>query len=317
MGLNLDIDAPLADSLKQAGARWLDKGAMQLQHGRDGGRVHEARKAFKRFRSLLRLMRAGLADEDFVALDRCIRDIARSLSGARDAQAMIEAAEGLRAGLDVPAAALDRLKLLLEAHRQKLPPDAAPGRACVKSLRRLKRSFAAAPLSADGFDIVATGFAGVYMAGRKGMRRAATGGAEERHDWRKDVQRHWRHLQFLEGVWPKAMRPQAILARDLSATLGNDHDLTILREFIHRNRDALDGWGPALQRACRLRQKRLADRAFIQGARLYAEKPKALARRIGAYWRTAVFMDELEKREQHATREGAPSVQLRLVKQEP
>ena len=51
--------------------------------------VHETRKALKRLRALLRLLRAELGEETFARENAALRDIAARLAGARDAEVML------------------------------------------------------------------------------------------------------------------------------------------------------------------------------------------------------------------------------------
>src|SRR5690349_15921306 len=60
----------------------------------DAQAVHDFRKAMKRWRALLRLLQPCLGDEA-QRLRAQARDFARALSGARDAQAALEAIEDL------------------------------------------------------------------------------------------------------------------------------------------------------------------------------------------------------------------------------
>jgi hypothetical protein len=55
-----------------------------------GKAVHEARKAFKRLRALLRLARDELGDEVYQRENTVFRDAGRELSGVRDAAVLVE-----------------------------------------------------------------------------------------------------------------------------------------------------------------------------------------------------------------------------------
>ncbi|MEA2297262.1 MAG: hypothetical protein QOF77_198, partial [Solirubrobacteraceae bacterium] len=57
--------------------------------------VHEARKSIKKTRALLRLVRPGLPKRVYRSENRTLRDAARLISGARDADVMVETVEKL------------------------------------------------------------------------------------------------------------------------------------------------------------------------------------------------------------------------------
>jgi hypothetical protein len=70
-------------------------------------------------------------------------------------------------------------------------------------------------------------------------------------------------------------------AHDLADLLGDHHDLAVLAEDL-RTRDVLDP--DAIRALIGRRQDELLRRARAIGARLYAEKPKAVGKRLAAYW---------------------------------
>lgn len=58
--------------------------------------IHEARKRFKKIRTLLRAMRHELGSATFKAENVFFRDIAQSIGAVRDAQALLECLGKLR-----------------------------------------------------------------------------------------------------------------------------------------------------------------------------------------------------------------------------
>src|SRR2546423_6434486 len=90
-------DAALGEALKAIARDMLSEARMVLgaQDKPDAVAVHDYRKAMKRWRSLLRLLQPLLGNGCCRRLRLEARDSARELSGARDAQAAIEALEDL------------------------------------------------------------------------------------------------------------------------------------------------------------------------------------------------------------------------------
>ncbi len=70
---------------------------------------------------------------------------------------------------------------------------------------------------------------------------------------------------------------------ELTELLGDHHDLAVLAEDLG-GRPELGDRAP-FEAAIERRQEQLLDAALELGARLYAEKPKAFAKRIERYWR--------------------------------
>src|ERR1017187_822783 len=86
--------------------------------------THDARKALKRVRALLRLVRTGLGVKIYRQENRSFRKVARSLSPRRDAEVLLQTLTKLgRQHHDKPArAAISKLgKVFLSRHKELLP----------------------------------------------------------------------------------------------------------------------------------------------------------------------------------------------------
>lgn len=109
---------------------------------------------------------------------------------------------------------------------------------------------------------------------------------EELHEWRKRVKEHWYHVQLLRHTWPPMMKAYAGVLEDLSHTLGDHHDLFVLRGIVAGSpRDF--GRTPAVLKLLDTideRQRELEQRAAEIGSRVYAEKPDAWLARMRNYW---------------------------------
>jgi hypothetical protein len=161
----------------------------------------------------------------------------------------------------------------------------------VGAFRKAQKALEALPLGHLAFGDVLAGFGQTYRRGRKQFAQISANSADDEgfHELRKLVQQHWRHLQLLSNAWPKALRPQIALARELAETLGKDHDIAVLAAFVRDNADRIgDAKGVAAYlRLCAKRQGKLRARADLLARRLYAEKPKAICERLQTYWETA------------------------------
>ena len=302
MAYRLKPGRQISRSVRKIGTEQIDHvlAKFSAKGSRDSA-VHEARKAMKRLRALLHLIKPALPKGVFAANEARVKTIARSLAGARDARAMIETVRKLEA-LD-GAAKVAPVSAALHAHLQAKCAEAEQGLngSGVNQLRKLlkeaKAEFAQLSLEQDEFAVIAATLEKDYRSARRAFSRAYRVGEDEAfHDWRKYVQRHWRQLLLVAPSWPKAMRPHVVLARNLSEILGEDHDLSVLGGIVKAQGDEL-GTSDAIAAylsLCYSRQAELRHVAHDLGTRLLAEKPGSLARRISAYWATAENFDDEE-----------------------
>ena len=92
---------------------------------------------------------------------------------------------------------------------------------------------------------------------------------------------------MLRDAAPSVLCPLADQLDELSENLGNDHDIAVLVALL----DALpDDYGTPsdvahIRELARRRQDELRTAAIRVGATIYAESPKAFARRIARYWK--------------------------------
>lgn len=300
MAYRLKPGRQISYSVRKIGVEQIDRilAKFSVKEGRANA-VHEARKAMKRLRALLHLIKPAMPKGTFAANEARVKMIARSLSGARDAQAMFETAcklEGHEAAPKVAAvSAALRANLQAKCAEAELGLDGSGTNQLRKLLKEAKSSFAQLTLEDDEFAVVAATLEKDYRKARRAFERAyRLDEDEEFHEWRKYVQRHWRQLVLVAPSWPRAIRPHVALARQLSEVLGEDHDLSVLAGIVKAHGDEL-GASDAVEAylsLCRTRQTELRRLAHDLGARLLAEKPSSLSRRVSAYWATAESFDD-------------------------
>ncbi len=298
MAYRLKLDQDIEASVSKIGREQLARAIKELTAAseRPGvSAVHETRKCLKRARALVRLVKPGLAPAVFRKLDGELRDVGRSLAAARDAEILSATVGELRHTASGPeTAALAAVEEHLAAAATRASGTGAAGDASVEaaiaSLADMSQSFKKLELKPDGLSCVEQGLALGMKQARRSMAEAYTAGTSEAfHEWRKTVQRHWRHMQLLSRAWPAMFDARVGLARQLSQTLGLEHDLTILRHHIDAlpNSVLAPGETDALQRLIVRRQNELRGAARHQGAILLSEKPKAFAHHIAAIWKAA------------------------------
>lgn len=265
--------------------------------------VHTVRKRCKELRALIRLV--GPAFADAKAENRAYRDIARSLSGQRDAQVMAETFEALVAGRieTLDAGAVEAVRTAL---RQRAAPeeggDLGEALAAARvALAEARLRALAWSLDARGWNALAEGLEATYRDARREMRKAlATEDGRLMHEWRKDAKYHYNQLGIVRPLWPKVLKRVVKEADGLAENLGAHHDLEVLADWLERRGRRLggpDAVGP-LVALCRARQEEIVRKARSAGERLFAEKPPAFARRMKGYW--SVWRREPERVEEPA-----------------
>ncbi|PYE84826.1 CHAD domain-containing protein [Pseudoroseicyclus aestuarii] len=250
--------------------------------------VHEARKAVKKTRGLLRLIRGGFSD--YKAQNDHLREAGRLLSSQRDRAVLLETFER------VSAAHADRLdRRRLTPLRRQLTEDreAADGTADIEeridrfrgALQDIHDSAAHWHIKPKGWSAIEPGLARSYERAQTAMRQAERSrDAEALHDWRKRVKDHWYHTRLLSLLWPEGMKSHRKAARTLADLLGQHHDLDAFEPRL-RQAELADGPKQALMQAVWDERALIEERAFALGPRLLAESPEALAARWKRLWK--------------------------------
>jgi CHAD domain-containing protein len=311
----------LAPGLRRMAVEQADMALEQLaaaDHGDARRAVHEARKAIKRLRTIVRLLEGELGAQGSAREHDALRAAAAALAGARDAEVMLATLDRL-VGLDRKRlsgrAGVVSLRLQLaqdrdEAERWVLAPD---NRLRVSEELRLFRGRASGwQLASDaGVGAVEPGLRKIYRQGRQRFRRAAgkRGGRVRRmHQWRKRVKDLRYAAEVLQRRDPGAKHAGSSRARRrakremrwlrrlgkrtdrLGEVLGEEHDLAVLSEWI-RLHGAAAGAGSGTRRLLRKmiarRRRKLCRRALGEGMKLYERKPRRFLRRAARAYRRA------------------------------
>lgn len=289
MSYRIDAGLPLTIEVRRVAAEEIDGALRHLAdaHVDPDKALHGCRKRLKSLRALLRLVRSG--DRAFVRRENArYRDVSARLSGLREAAALIETVDRLAAaypdrttgGALIPAR--DKLVLrrnaLLEGGMDLAATVDAATKACKAGMRRLdKLSLPDQPESAA--DVLADGARKTLRRARKALRRLdKDGDATDFHDLRKAVKAHTMHLSLLKTLWPPPVRAQRKAFDALGESLGELHDIFVLRALIEDERRPLGD--PAetrlLARLAGRSEKALKKACLAEADRLLGDKPPAL-----------------------------------------
>jgi hypothetical protein len=319
-------DEPIAEGLRQVILGQLDLAIALLEDdpaataraAAGESTVHETRKALKRLRALLALLRGELSrdgepdgwesrgpesdagESRYVRERNALRECARRLAGARDAEVMVDTLEALWQRHP----ALGRRQAVLALHAQLVAErDAAASgiedpqlRAAVAGeLRAVRARVDAWELRERGFELVAPGLERVYRQGRRGLRVARRRrDVEALHTWRKRVKDLRYAAETLDRASPAEssrdrgrdaahVRRIARRADRLGEMLGEEHDLALLAQGVRARSERFADEGRTRKRllkAIARRRKQLRKRALRDGERLYRRGPRRFVRRM-------------------------------------
>ncbi|MBP2295266.1 CHAD domain-containing protein [Azospirillum rugosum] len=301
MGYCIRRDEPVADGIRRIALEQIDKAVRSLaepEEGRHKG-VHEARKACKKLRALLRLARGALGAEAYRRENLFVRDAQRELSAVRDTAAIIESLDKLTAHFadQLDGQAFARLRAtLVERCRaieaEQMDKGDMPARVA-KQLDGARERIAAWHLSGKGngktngkgMAMLRPGLHRVYRDGRQLFRALDAGSdAHAWHDWRKQVKYFWYHTRILCPLWPGPLDALSDELERVSDLVGHDHDLVVLRD-IAASSDLDATTAEALAALVERRCRELRHEAMPIGLRLYADRPSDVVDRFGVYWK--------------------------------
>jgi CHAD domain-containing protein len=290
MAYRLQPDESVPDELRRCAGEQLDRAIDELTTGvadHPVEAVHEARKALKKTRSLLRLGRGALDPDERRRDNAAIRQAGRRLSDARDAEVMLEAIDKLadRFAGRLPQATFDAIRrhLAPEHHLDSGLTDQV-----ADELKAVRARVEHASSRATGWKALEPGLRRSYARGRSALEKARSHPTVENlHEWRKRTKDLWYHLRLLGPFAPGIIGGAAKDARKLSRRLGDDHDLAILHAALERDAGDLRVDVDAVLELIDHRREQLQAEAIALGQRLYAEPPKAFVERMRRYWKAS------------------------------
>lgn len=294
MAYEFQIDESLSAGVRRVAHEQFDDALGLLEQPAEHGietAVHRARKACKKVRGLVRLVRPAMGD-DYHRANVAVRDAARELSSLRDAHALLATFDDLvaahptvltaRSARSVRSALAHRADA---ASRELTGSDQRLLRA--RHLLTAERDRVARWALSDDVDIVAGGVAKTYARGRALLAECLDEATDERlHQWRKRTKYSWYHVRLLRPCAPSVLGPLGARLHDLSDGLGDDHDLAVLGAQLTAAPDDFGGAAVVTETIGVLAGRRadLQRRSRSLGVRLYVEPPEAFAERVAGYW---------------------------------
>lgn len=283
--VGIGVHEPLGPALARIAAGQFDRitAGLRMNPDRDAA-VHEARKALKRLRALLRLVRDHLGEGVFREEDVVLRDLGRRLAAARDARTCIDTLHAL-----VP----DRCEVLEE----RLADDHRAASALLLTDTDLMAQLLTTAKCArerwvtrlpglvrDEFAAISPGLRRTYRRGRKRMGRALDRPTDEAfHEWRKEVKHLRYQMESLRPIDPLAFSGVIAALDSLGEVLGTEHDHTVLGWVVGRE-GSHGGEAARVLELLQARKAELRTSAVPLAKRVYSAKAGEFVRGIGARW---------------------------------
>ncbi|MCT2399052.1 CHAD domain-containing protein [Novosphingobium mangrovi (ex Huang et al. 2023)] len=255
-----------------------------------GGDVatHEVRKACKKIRALVRLVRPGFAG--YARENTEFREIAGLLAGARDAKVLLDTFDLLMTDAPDPGPFVPL--------REQIAPEATgalQGETGADRLGQARALLKAARKRVDNWtlegadrDVLGAGLGKVLRKARGAARTVENEpSALHYHELRKLMKYHWYHVRLMMPIWPEMMRPLAGELSRLADMLGLHHDVCVLEERLGSlpPGSAHAGAGQALLKLAGRRRVRLERQIAPLSARLLAQPVDAVVDHWQALWR--------------------------------
>lgn len=239
--------------------------------------IHCARKAIKRTRAVLRLLRCGDHDLATRREDRALGDAGRLLAAERDVHVQWAALECLPMCGD--NGVCDLLRKKLKKAEAGLEPKKAEhiGR-FNEAIKAAQERVAEWPSGDLDKKQLASALEQSYRRARKRFKRVCeVVTATKLHSWRKAAKAFWYQLQLMEAFASKRMQRLAEQAEELTDYLGDDHDLYLLSRELA---GASDSDSLSVREELRKRRSKLQKRALKVARKTFDLAPSEFHKQI-------------------------------------
>ncbi len=302
----LEHGEPLGVGLKRLTLTTVEGAVTGFYDGEEafGSAVHESRKATKRIRALLRLIRFEIGERAFRYENEAMRDTARMLSDIRSAAVNVQSISlltdlyGSFLATETFGDLRDRLEVLKTNIETRAMEDPTLVPTVVERLERAHARYSSWPVEPgsreiygagirNGFEAVGPGLRDTFGRGRREMVAAYKFGSPELfHIWRKRVKYLGHQMEILTPLWPEVILGMAITLDRIGRLLGEDHDLAHLLDTVAARSDLCPNpvERSLLKALAEQRRSDLQTASRILGRRIYAESSKSLNTRFEAFW---------------------------------
>jgi CHAD domain-containing protein len=243
--------------------------------------LHDARKSLKTSASVARLFAPIIGPEVYFVIG-AVDSARRRVGAARDLEVM----PGVLGSLGASQVARDCLMRAIGVERGRLR-----GAAPANGIGRFRDLLAEAADRTQAWDLgeeevapLLASLKATYRAGLKLGRRAFVAeDADDLHDLRGRVIDLFHQSELFQAAWPPMFSAELGELHRLRTALGDHNDLTTLGEFALSCSEAPREVAGEIVDCVLAKRGPIERRARAQFERLYAERPGAFMRRMGAY----------------------------------
>lgn len=295
MGYTIEAGETPSAAIKRIAKEKLDYAAAQLKGEGYENReeaIHEARKAFKQLRAVIRLVRYQIGNDAYDLENATYRQAGQLLAPMRDSYARIEAIDALIKAMDdatlIKAARTIRRQLAKEyqsVKRSFLKTD-EPIQQVISLIEESQARVGDWSIKRDDFRAFKKSIKKVYKRGQKAMSTSHnnTPDAELFHDWRKRVKYLMYQTRILTPLWESVLAPYGEELDKLSEHLGNAHDFALLYDYLIEYEAFQTGDERHVLAQLDHQRAQLEQASEPLGIRIYAESKNDFANRLEEYW---------------------------------
>jgi len=253
--------------------------------------AHEARKATKRLRAILQLLKPVLKEVDFKVALRTFEQIANMLAELRDANSRLLAIERLIITFNQRE---DHTSLVVVRNYLKTELTQIEQKDYVEIFNQISQHTSYIEyqmrnwvIDKPGRMLIFTSIEKIYRKARKLVRKAYKHNQHDLlHAFRKQNKFLLHHTELISNIWPEVMEAYISEFEKLSDLLGEEHDLALLHTYIEtltNNNELSDEVGTALALISN-RRTYLQNSIFHLQSKIYVDSPKSFAKRLRKYW---------------------------------
>ncbi|MDX1641630.1 MAG: CHAD domain-containing protein [Balneolaceae bacterium] len=253
--------------------------------------VHEVRKAFKKVRACLRLVRDEI--DYYSEENKWFRDQGRIISDIRDATADIEALAELKEQYEseLYKNSFKDLREGLLTYRKELADQIFREENRLNEIRNdLLEKVEKIPswnLDIQSFEEIRPSIERTYGRGLNGLQESIKEGKIEHfHEWRKRVKYLRYQIDILNRLWPQVFKTLEDELHDVTDLTGFLHDMHNLQNSARRLDDPFSDEEERIlfYALSDKQQEYLKKHALLKGQKFYIDSPSDFCDRFEVYW---------------------------------
>lgn len=246
--------------------------------------AHTARKALRKARAALRMLRPLLSRDDCAAYNHALRDAGRYLSPLRDARILLDTLDSLVDAKHDGAATwhadeIAEFRRTLEARlrdaRDKVAQIEAR-RHCLDLIEQGRDWLEHEHLARASENVLSDALRRIYSKARNAFILAREAPSlETTHEWRKQTKYLRAAAAMLRTTQMPGLHRMEKRANDIAGWLGEDHDLALLLDTVRASEQLNAKLVRHLVHRVKNRRSKLQRKAFSAGEEFFAKTPSA------------------------------------------